>query len=212
MMNDVWVKEGDIPMEKFILRKLEILMARGGSALLPCEGTAGDSRGIECGVSLGTEYTSVSRRNYRAIMPVERMQGFDSSRYVGVWHELALIPQPYERACDAATAVYTPQGDAIEVRNYCMRGGQVISSISGVAVVDPRYCTPSKLLVRFSPGMIGSYWVLLTDYETFSIVGNEDGSSLWLLSRRQEVDASFRVYLALLCRRLGVSTRSLQWR
>ena len=149
---------------------------------------------------------------YNLMYPLERMQDFDPSRYLGVWHELASIPQLYERACDSAIAEYSLQGEVLRVKNYCLHEGRVISSITGTAVVDPEYCLPSKLLVQFSPGMQGEYWVLLTDYETFSIVGNRDGSSLWLLSRSRDAEADFRVYLFLLCRRLGLDTGSLQWR
>lgn len=137
---------------------------------------------------------------------------FDLQQYTGVWHELASLPQWFETQCESAVAVYSARDDTLCVANYCLQQGNIVSAITGIASVDGRYCDPRKLSVTFCNGATGTYWIHSTDYTMYSIVGNQQGTALWILSRNQTVDAEFRHRMLVLCDEIGVQTGEMRWR
>ena len=105
-------------------------------------------------------------------------------RYLGKWYELARYEQGFQKDCDGVTAEYALRDDGkISVLNRCRKPDGSIDDAKGTAkIVDT--VTNAKLKVSFFGPFYGDYWVLdhADDY-SWSIVGEQSGRYLWLLSR-----------------------------
>ncbi|APE45463.1 lipocalin [Sulfitobacter alexandrii] len=116
--------------------------------------------------------------------PIGAIASFAPDRYLGLWHEVARYPVPFETGCRGVTAEYTARADGlIGVRNICRNAeGAVVSSITGTAEV----VGPGRLKVRFGavPFVAADYWVLWVDegYRT-AVVGTPNGRAGWILNR-----------------------------
>ncbi len=118
---------------------------------------------------------------------------FDKSRYAGEWHEIARLPNQFEKHLVAAKATYglNPDG-TISVRNDGLKMNGETTSIQGTAK-PAESGDPGKLLVRFDrfPANLfaGDYWVLdVDDGYTRALVGSPEKQFLWLLSKNPEDD------------------------
>ncbi|XP_072543146.1 apolipoprotein Da, duplicate 2 [Salminus brasiliensis] len=96
-------------------------------------------------------------------------QNFDPTRYMGRWYEIQKLPNAFQKG-DCAQATYTLQDGVVLVLNQELLADGTVSSIKGTAKPkDPS--EPAKLEVSFFEGVPpGNYWVLSSDYETFSLV------------------------------------------
>jgi apolipoprotein D and lipocalin family protein len=116
--------------------------------------------------------------------PISSKALFEPERYVGVWHEVARFPVPFEAGCVGVTAEYGLRDDGLlSVLNICRDAdGAEKSRISGTAEI----VGPGRLKVRFAsvPFVAADYWVLWTD-ETYrtAVVGAPNGRSGWILNR-----------------------------
>ena len=140
------------------------------------------------------------------------MKNFDAKRYIGVWHEIALIPKVYESDCDSALAIYSLNDDILNIENLCLYEGNIIDNVQGFGIVQTEYQCNSKLLIEFEVNgekTFGTYWVYLTDYNMFSIVSNEEHNSLWILSRNQTISGDYKVQLSEYCKLMGLDTNDL---
>jgi apolipoprotein D and lipocalin family protein len=128
--------------------------------------------------------------------PVRTVASVDLDRYLGEWHELARLPNRFQRQCVGdVRARYSRRADGrIDVVNSC-RTNQGRTEARGVArVVDPQ--TSAKLEVRFAPAFLsflpfvwGDYWIIgLADDYSWAVVGSPDRKYLWILSRTREID------------------------
>ncbi len=119
----------------------------------------------------------------------------DLERYVGLWHEIAKIPNRFQRRCaSGTTAEYTLREDGrIEVVNRCVDADGDAVEAKGVArVVDPE--TQARLEVSFVSFLgwrpfWGDYWILgLDDEYRWSVVGTPDRKYGWVLARSPALD------------------------
>lgn len=85
--------------------------------------------------------------------PPPAVDHVDLHRYLGTWHQLAAVPQPFNLNCARdTTAKYTPRSDGrIGVRNQCTTWSNTRTDIVGVATVNDRR-TNAQLHVSF-PGV-----------------------------------------------------------
>ncbi|QFU08107.1 Outer membrane lipoprotein Blc precursor [Rhodobacteraceae bacterium THAF1] len=113
-------------------------------------------------------------------VPIASKAVFDPARFAGRWYEIASYPTPFQSGCTDTQAVYTPTGDALAVRNTCIRDGK-LSAIEGSAQVTG----PGRLTVRLNGVPLAApYWVLWVDegYRT-AVVGVPSGRAGWILNR-----------------------------
>lgn len=121
------------------------------------------------------------------VRPVRQVQ---LDRYVGVWYEVARIPNRFQKHClRGTTAEYVLQEDgSIRIANRCVEQDGGIKEAEGAArVVDQR--GNSRLEVSFvSFGgwrpIWGDYWIIGLDPEyRWAVVGTPDRKYGWILSR-----------------------------
>ena len=129
--------------------------------------------------------TGSTRRDELEVVP-----SVDISRYVGLWYEIARLPNRFEKKCaDSVTANYTLQKDgSIKVVNRCRKASGEYTTATGKAkVVDKK--TNAKLKVTFFWPFYGKYWILdLGKNYEYAVVGDPSRKYLWILSRTPQLD------------------------
>jgi apolipoprotein D and lipocalin family protein len=128
-------------------------------------------------------------------MAVTTVAQVDLSRYVGLWYEVAKIPNKFQKQCArGTTAEYTLREDGrITVLNKCFKEGGDLDDAEGEAkIVDP--ATNAKLEVSFVSFLgwrpfWGDYWVigLDSDYQ-WAVIGTPDRKYGWVLARTPTLD------------------------
>jgi len=119
-------------------------------------------------------------------------KNFRPDDYAGTWHEIARLPNFFQRDTVAAQAVYgkLEGGEGLSVWNRGIKVSGEEVEIKGKAVpTDERTPTEeAKLKVRFSrfPASLfaGDYWILsVNEPHTRAVVGTPSRKMLWLLSK-----------------------------
>ncbi|XP_074478297.1 apolipoprotein D-like [Sebastes fasciatus] len=97
-------------------------------------------------------------------------EDFNVTKYMGTWYEIEKLPAIFERGqCNQATYSLLPDG-TVKVLNAELLSNGKINSIEGVARVK-NSSQPAILGVSFFKGVPdGPYWVLSTDYQSYSLV------------------------------------------
>lgn len=136
--------------------------------------------------------------------PLQTVAEVDISRYAGTWHEVARLPNWFQRPGDhATTATYEPQANGtISVINSTVGSNGRRREVRGVATPVPGSGN-AKLKVRFFGPFAGDYWVIGLDQKAYSwaIVGHPSRKYLWFLSRSaspspETLDTMRRIALA----------------
>ncbi|WP_312652476.1 lipocalin family protein [Proteiniclasticum sp.] len=112
----------------------------------------------------------------------------DLKRYSGIWFEIAKLPARGQNGLSNVTATYTPKKNGkIRVINKGYRDGRK-KGIKGYAWPRDRSCR-GGLYVRFFWPFKSEYNVirLASDYR-YAVVAGEDKDSLWILSRKPEMN------------------------
>jgi apolipoprotein D and lipocalin family protein len=118
----------------------------------------------------------------------------DLKKYVGMWYEIAKIPNRFQKDCKRnTTAIYTIREDGkITVVNSCMEADGSTKIAEGVAkVADDK--TNAKLEVSFVKFLginlfWGDYWIIgLGDNYDYALVGTPDRKYGWILSRTSKL-------------------------
>lgn len=114
----------------------------------------------------------------------------DLKRYAGLWHEVAKIPNRFQKQCArGTTAEYTLREDGhLGVVNRCLKEDGSPSEARGIArIVDTT--TYAKLQVSFVSFLgwrpfWGDYWVIGLDEEyRWAAIGTPDRKYGWILAR-----------------------------
>ncbi|MEJ2545696.1 MAG: lipocalin family protein, partial [Calditrichaceae bacterium] len=113
----------------------------------------------------------------------------DLNRYVGVWYEIAKIPNRFQKQCVSnTTATYSMNEDGtIKVINRCLQDdGSEDEAIGEARVVDTT--SYAKLEVSFVSIFCvhlfwGDYWIIgLDESYQYAIVGTPSRKYGWILS------------------------------
>ena len=114
----------------------------------------------------------------------------DLSRYVGLWHQIALIPNSFQDQCaGGTTAEYVLRDDGrIDVINSCDKADGARDRADGLArVVDT--ATNARLEVSFFSifgwrPVWGDYWIIGLDPDyRWAVVGTPSRRYGWVLAR-----------------------------
>ncbi len=119
---------------------------------------------------------------------LETVRSIDIEKYQGLWYEIAIFPNSFEKGCSCTTAEYkfNPKG-YIEVINTCKRKGK-IDHIKGKAFVVNN-SNNTKLKVQFFWPFRGNYWIIdIDEGYTYAVVSDPSKKYLWILSRSSTMD------------------------
>ncbi len=149
--------------------------------------------------------------------PLPVVAKVDLKRYAGSWHEVARLPNFFQKSCVRSTAEYTALPDgSIEVRNTCYKVKGRRSGIVGNAVPVPGSGN-AKLKVKFGglAGLApaaeeGNYWIIALDPQyRWAMVGTPDRKYLWMLARQPSLPFTTYRQLKLQAKELGFDTTKL---
>ncbi|KAL4221082.1 hypothetical protein ACF0H5_019344 [Mactra antiquata] len=103
---------------------------------------------------------------------VNVQQNFDINQYMGRWYEMQRFFAIFQISSDCVSADYQLQDSGlVRVNNtgYSKLKRGYTTAIGTAKIMDPN--EPAKLGVKFFDGQpYGDYWVLSTDYKTYSVV------------------------------------------
>ena len=128
--------------------------------------------------------------------PLTPVPALDLTRYVGLWHQVAANPAPFNLDCVRdTTAYYTPIDErTVRVENSCTTIGGARRGIVGAARVNgPAALHVSFPSVPFQESLDGpsNYLVAhLADDYSWALVGDPTRLSGFVLSRSPVVDAA----------------------
>lgn len=128
--------------------------------------------------------------------PPNTVDKVNLERYQGLWYQMALIPNHFQKKCIShTTAEYTLLEDGhIKVVNSCKEKDGKIKSRTGRARINPDYNSTSKLEVTFVKifGWIwafgGDYWVLdINEDYSVVVIGHPEREYGWILARSPDL-------------------------
>ncbi len=138
--------------------------------------------------------------------PLAPIQSIDLTRYQGVWYQVALYPNRFQKMCASNTrATYAlEEGGTVRVTNQCRNAESREVQAQGqarparTAAISQGQLTPPQLQVRFAPEWLawlpmvwGDYWVIqLGDDYRYAVVGEPKREFLWVLARETQLSAS----------------------
>lgn len=142
-----------------------------------------------------------SRFGKCAVRNPQVVSDFVLEKYLGKWYEQERDNDVPFQSGECTTAEYSKEEGYVKVVNSELRPNQQERT---VAVAKAYYPHPpiAKLLVNFGPeylkyikSLMGTYWVLDTDYDSFSIVyscteilgGAYSMEYIWILTREKEI-------------------------
>ncbi len=128
--------------------------------------------------------------------PPKRVAHVDLARYVGLWYEIARIPNRFQKQCAwGVTAEYELRPDGrIDVINRCHRSDGSVDEARGLARVEDA-ATHSLLGVSFFSilgwrPVWGDYWIIdLADDYSYAVVCSPDRKYGWILARKRHLPA-----------------------
>ena len=125
---------------------------------------------------------------------LETVGEVDLKKYLGLWYEIARIPNRFQKQCKQnTTAQYSMRTDGrIEVINRCIKENGEVDEIKGIAkIFDP--VSNAKLEVSFVRFLgislfWADYWIigLAEDYQ-WAIVGTPSRKYGWILAREPQL-------------------------
>lgn len=138
--------------------------------------------------------------------------GFDLSRYLGTWYEIARLDHHFERGLSNVSAVYTlreDQGIDVHNRGYDDARGEWREARGRAYVMgDPAV---ASLSVTFFWPFYGGYHVIALDQDDYAhaLVCGPNRSYLWILAREPRLDQATRDRLIGTAKDLGFDTDGL---
>jgi apolipoprotein D and lipocalin family protein len=143
---------------------------------------------------------------------VKPVEGFELSRYLGKWYEIARLDHGFERGLTRVTAKYSLREDGgVEVlnRGYSPADEQWKEATGKAYFVGDS--DEGYLKVSFFGPFYGSYVVFGLDKDRYqyAFVAGYDKSYLWLLSRTPEVNEALIERFVERAKALGFATENL---
>lgn len=123
--------------------------------------------------------------------PLQTVSQVDLDNYMGLWYEIARLPNKFQKGCTNSTALYEWRKDGdLRVTNSCdLPGQKERESAKGRAWVKNKE-TMAQWKIQFALTglrlgfMAGDYWILaLDDGYDYVLVGGPSRKYLWILSR-----------------------------
>ena len=138
------------------------------------------------------------------------VKGFDATRYMGTWHEIARLPKWYERDMIHVSAEYALDGEMLRIRNSGWRDGERKVSTAVGHFAGP--ADEGAFRISFFRPFYGDYRIiwLSPDYD-LALVTGEDRSSLWILARTSTISTERRDALVKTASDWGFDVSKLEY-
>lgn len=138
---------------------------------------------------------SLATSHEASLPPLETVPFVDLNRYMGTWFEIASFPQWFSKDCVNSEAQYTLRTDGrVDVVNACRIRTPMgrRKQVTGIARVV-NSATNAELKVSFFWPFDGDYWIIeLDDEYQYAAVSDPSRNTLWILSRREQLDESLK--------------------
>ena len=143
---------------------------------------------------------------------VDVVSGFDLSRYLGSWYEIARLDHGFERGLSNVTATYSLREDGgvkVVNRGYNAEKGEWDEAEGKAYFVGDE--DVGQLKVSFFGPFYGGYNIVELDQDgyQYSLVAGPDRSYLWILARTPQLDDATLQRLVGRARELGFPTDEL---
>ncbi|AWL13077.1 Putative lipocalin [Saliniradius amylolyticus] len=145
---------------------------------------------------------------------VKPVTGFELSRYLGKWYEVARLPHSFEEDLQQVTADYRLKDDGgVRVLNR----GFNVQTEQWEQAEGKAYFVQSPdvghLKVSFFGPFYGAYVIveLDKDHYRYALVSGPDREYLWILAREPQLDDGIKQSLVSKARQLGYATEQLIW-
>ena len=136
--------------------------------------------------------------------PLQSLPSLEVPPYMGVWYQVALFPNVFQRQCVSdTTATYRQLSDGtVEVKNRCRQADGRMDEALGQArptgTLNGTTLAPARLEVSFLPAWLrwlpvgwGRYWVIqLADDGRYAVISEPKREYLWILSRQPRLSAA----------------------
>lgn len=143
---------------------------------------------------------------------LQPVSGFELSRYLGKWYEIARLDHPFERGLSRVTAEYSRQDDGgvrVVNRGYS-EADEKWQQAEGKAyfVQEPDV---GQLKVSFFGPFYGGYNIIALDKEhyQYALVAGPNRSYLWILARTPQLPESVLSQLLEQAKESGFATDEL---
>lgn len=111
---------------------------------------------------------------------------FNAERFMGVWHEVARLPQRFERDLTNVTATYSFEAGKLRITNRGFRKSKEVVATAVGHFAGP----PDKAAFRisfFRPFYSNYRIIWLSSEYDAAVVTSDDRDSLWILSRTKKI-------------------------
>ena len=132
-----------------------------------------------------------STSNEANLAPMPVVASVDVARYLGIWHQVAWIPNSFQGDCVSDTkATYTLDGKDLRVQNQCKDAAGKTTEAKGIAKIVEG-SNNAKLRVSFFRPFYGNYWILALDPDyKWVLVGEPKREFGWVLARDNKLDSA----------------------
>lgn len=141
------------------------------------------------------------------------VSGFDLSRFLGKWYEIARLDYRYEQHLDRCTARYTRNKDgSIKVINqgYNFHTGE-LEEVIGRARLNGKP-GEGRLRVSFWGPFYAAFNIIAIDPDyRYALVAGRNRDYLWFLSRRKTMTQKVKKEFLNLAEQAGFDTDKLLW-
>lgn len=143
---------------------------------------------------------------------IEPVQGFELSRYLGRWYEIARLDHAFERGLTRVTADYALLEDGrvrVLNRGYRAEEGRWETAEGVAAFVGPP--DVGRLKVSFFGPFYGGYNIIALDKAAYgyALVCGPNRDYLWILAREPRLDPAVLADLTARARALGFAVDAL---
>ncbi|TSJ43693.1 lipocalin [Mucilaginibacter corticis] len=141
------------------------------------------------------------------------VQGFDIENYMGLWYEIARLPNHAVKHMGQLTEHYALNSDGtvnVITKGYDIKKDKWVETSGKLKFVDGEELGMFK--VSYSPPFYSSYNVIDIDPEyKYALVCGSNLDQLRILSKETNIPDEIRAQFVVMARMLGFDIRRLQW-
>ncbi|WP_300004154.1 outer membrane lipoprotein Blc [uncultured Cedecea sp.] len=144
---------------------------------------------------------------------VTPITGFDASRYLGKWYEIARLENRFERGLEQVSATYGKRSDggiSVLNRGYNPDSKEWRES-EGKAYFTGAPTTGALKVSLFGPFYGGYNIIALDDNYQYALVSGPNRDYLWILSRTPTIPDTVKLNYLRIASQLGFATENLLW-